>query len=108
MATIMCAGLNALATIGLVTLIMGIVVVIEMAIKMNWCWAECFTNIAAILVMLSCLVIVAVYSLIFRGAANDIKYEEDRNYIVAVFSGIVSFVALIISIIALYRGGCGC
>jgi NADH:ubiquinone oxidoreductase subunit 6 (subunit J) len=53
-------------------------------------------------------VLLFLISVMFRGAANDIKREKDRNYIVALFSGIVSFVALIISIIALYRGGCGC
>ena len=108
MAEILSAGLNLLALMGAITCVVGIVVIIQTAVKMNWNEAEIYTNIAAILCVLVCLIIVVLYSLIFRGAANDIRFEKDRNYIVAVFSGIVSFVALIISIIALYRGGCGC
>lgn len=108
MATILSTGLNFLALMGAITCVVSIVVIIQTAVKMNWNEAKIYTNIAAILCVLVCLIIVALYSLIFRGAANDIRFEKDRNYIVAVFSGIVSFVALIISIIALYRGGCGC
>ena len=48
-------------------------------------------------------VLTFLISLLFKGAANDIKREEDRNYIVALFSGVVSFVALIISIVALIQ-----
>ncbi|MBE5740091.1 MAG: hypothetical protein E7349_04450 [Clostridiales bacterium] len=42
-------------------------------------------------------------ALITRGIANEIGREDDRNYIFTAFSGIVSFVALIISLIALFK-----
>lgn len=55
------------------------------------------------------IVIVSVFlsfsaSLIFRGVANEMKAERDRNYIISVFSGIVSFAALIVALIALFKG----
>lgn len=109
MAEILSAGLNLLALIGVITVAVGIIATVHIAVTtLNWKGEEIYTNVVAILCVLFCIVIVALYSLIFRGAANDIRFEKDRNYIVAVFSGIVSFVALIISVIALYRGGCGC
>ena len=43
-------------------------------------------------------------ALIFRAIANELKKETDRNYIVALFSGLISLVALIIAIIALMKG----
>ena len=49
-------------------------------------------------------VICLTMSLIFRGIANEIKLERDRNYIVSVFSGIVSFAALIVALVALFKG----
>jgi len=43
-------------------------------------------------------------SVMFRGAANDMKKEKDRNYIVDLFAGVVSFVALIVSLVAKHGG----
>ena len=43
-------------------------------------------------------------SLMFRGAANDMKQEKDRNYIIALFSGIVSFAAMVIAFVSLVKG----
>ena len=43
-------------------------------------------------------------SLIMRGIANEIGREEDKNYIISAFSGIVSFVALIVALVALFKG----
>lgn len=49
-------------------------------------------------------VIVFLYSVIIWGASYEVEKEKDKNYIVSVFSGIVSFAALIIAIIALVKG----
>lgn len=62
-----------------------------------------FENIVKLVFTLLMFVLTFLISLLFKGAANDIKKEEDRNYIVALFSGVVSFVALIISIVALFQ-----
>ena len=41
-------------------------------------------------------------SLIFRGIANEIRAEKDRNYILSFFSGIVSLAALVVALVALF------
>ena len=46
----------------------------------------------------------ALLGLLMRGIANDISWENNKNYIVAVFSGIVSFAALIVALVALFKG----
>lgn len=43
-------------------------------------------------------------SIIMRGIANEIVREKDKHYIISVFSGIVSFAALIVALIALFKG----
>ena len=43
-------------------------------------------------------------ALVMRGSANDISREGDKNYIVSVFSCLVSLVALVVSFIALFKG----
>ena len=35
---------------------------------------------------------------------KEIETEKDRNYIISVFSGIVSFAALIVALVALFKG----
>ncbi len=45
----------------------------------------------------------AVLSLIFRAIANEIRAEKDRNYITTLFFGLVAFVSLIVSCIALFK-----
>lgn len=49
-------------------------------------------------------VFIFLYSVIIWGASNEVEKEKDKNYIVSVFSGIVSFAALIIAVIALVKG----
>ena len=49
-------------------------------------------------------VLMLMLALIMRGIANEIGREKDKNYIIATFSGIVSFVALIVALVALFKG----
>lgn len=43
------------------------------------------------------------FGLALFGAANEIAYEKDRNYVVAILSAIASFSAMVISLVALFR-----
>ena len=53
-------------------------------------------------IILAC--ILPTLSLIMRGIANEMEREKDKNYIISAFSGIVSFVALIVALIAFFKG----
>lgn len=48
--------------------------------------------------------LILLFCLLLRGVANEIEEEKDRNYIIALFSGVVSFAALVVSLIALLKG----
>ncbi len=43
-------------------------------------------------------------AIVTGASAKEIDKEKDKNYVVAVFSGIVSLVALVVSLIALIQG----
>ena len=70
-------------------------------------WADIcliLKNMYAIMMLVMLLLIVFLYSVIMWGSSNEIKREQDKNYIVSVFSGVVSFAALIVALVALVKG----
>ena len=95
---------NGLALFGLFILICSIVYFVAMLTGFVWTADAILNNVVSIILSLSIVLIVAMSSLFFRGCANEMNIEKDRNYIVAVFSGIVSFAALIVALVALFKG----
>ena len=70
-------------------------------------WETAFdyiSNIFALGIVTIFLVVLGLYSCLLWKSAKEIKKEKDRNYIVSVFSGIVSFAALIVALVALFKG----
>lgn len=50
----------------------------------------------------SLMVLCIIFGLTLFGAANEIIYEKDRNYVVAILSAMASFSAMVISLVALF------
>ena len=48
--------------------------------------------------------VLVLYSFLLWKSAKEVETEKDRNYIISVFSGIVSFAALIVALVALFKG----
>ena len=65
---------------------------------------DIIVNIIFILISLCMFGVGILLILVFRGIANDIGREKDKHYIISVFSGLTSLLALIVSIIALFVG----
>lgn len=95
---------NGLAILGLIIFVCGIVAVVNIVNSCVWKPEFVANNLATISLMVAFAVIVGMFSLIFRAAANEMAKEKDRDYVVAVFSGIVSFAALIVALVALLKG----
>lgn len=66
--------------------------------------STCIVNTFMIMLMLLLCAIAFLFSILLKGFANEVEREKDKDYIVAIFSGIVSFIALIVAVIALLRG----
>ena len=62
------------------------------------------SNIFSMLFLVALSAIFVLYFFLLWKSAKEIEAETDRNYIVAVFSGIVSFAALIVALVALFKG----
>lgn len=60
-------------------------------------------NIITIIFMAVICVMVGLFSYKLEHAADEIKQEKDKYYIVSIFSGLVGFVALVIAVIALLK-----
>lgn len=95
---------NLLAIIGCVVVFFGIIAFIVFCKNLTWSWAIASGNISVIVLFISMLVMILMFALLFRGAANELAIEKDRNYVVSDFSGVVSFAALVVALVALYKG----
>lgn len=65
---------------------------------------ECISSITILLLMLGIEATVALYSILLWKSAKEVEAETDRNYIISMFSGVVSFAALIVALVALAKG----
>ena len=67
-------------------------------------FAECFSSVITIVFLLEIMVMVAMYSILLWKSAKEVEAETDRNYVISMFSGVVSFAALIVALVALVKG----
>ena len=61
-------------------------------------------NVFSIAFAVALFIVLVLYSFLLWKSAKEIEAEKDRNYIISVFSGIVSFAALIVALVALFKG----
>ena len=48
--------------------------------------------------------VLGLFAALFWKSAKEIRAEKDKHYIISVFSGLVSFAALIVALVALLKG----
>ena len=103
MATLTSLIVNGLA----IVLLFGSLVVVGVSIieliKSPWTQDVILTNIAAVIMTIVVLVIGLFLPLILRVLALGVQKEKDKHYVLAMFSGMTGFVALIISLVALFK-----
>lgn len=96
---------RAVALVGFLVFVLGIYAVVLYVLDLSWQnGPEVIRNIYALVMVAMILFILVMYSIIMWGASNEMRKERDKNYIVAVFSGVVSFAALIVALVALVEG----
>lgn len=92
---------RALALFGVFAIAALIIGLFDTCRGMTWAGLQFLPNIFTILTTILIGIALLMYSLIIWGSATEIENEKDKNYIISVFSGIVTFVALIVAFIAL-------
>lgn len=95
---------NLLAFLGLIILIAGFIAGVMTFKNYELSLDMMPANIITVTVFICFEIFVLTISFVFRCIANEIGKEKDRNYIVAVFSGVVSFAALVVALVALLKG----
>ena len=92
-------------------MLLPIIVIIGLAMKHAITEIMLWDNFSIIIANIMCTILVSsiafvlgIYSAVLWKSAKEIEIEKDKNYIVSVFSGIVSFAALIVALVALFKG----
>lgn len=88
---------NFLAVLGGIVTFTSIVTLIKEIFTMQWTFGNIAKNSLNIMIFVGIASICFLMSVMLRGAANEIEREKDRNFVIAVFSAVVSFAALIIA-----------
>lgn len=97
--------LNTMAIILCLLAVVGICVTFHQAYIADWGTINLFfSNVVAFVILILFCLVALIFALVLRGFANEIEREKDKNYIVSVFSGLTGFVALIVALIALFKG----
>lgn len=73
-------------------------------VNSSWTADKIAENIVSIALYVILIFFSFMFAVFLRGSANEIKKEKDSNFILSVFSGVVSFSALIVALIALLKG----
>lgn len=92
-----------IAIMGCIMIVIFNISAVIVLINASWQDLAIISNIISIILTISISFLGFLVMVLFWGAANEIEHEKDKNYIIGVFSGIVSVAALIVAIIALYK-----
>lgn len=88
---------------GFLTIVLIPAIVVAL-MKLSWSGIQIFYNIMCLLAVVMIPVVTFLLTLFSLCTAKEVEVEKDRNYLSSVFSGIISLVALVISITALCYG----
>lgn len=100
-----CASLfRTIAFVGFLFIAVLIIAGIESTKLFEWKGWQIAYHIGYYLFFLISIVATFLYSILMLGAANDIEKEKDKSIVIAVFSSIVSVVALVVAIMTLIKG----
>ena len=72
-------------------------------IQVQWTAETIATNITIIVTTVVVFMLGMLISLLLRVLALGVQKEKDKHYVAAIFSGMTGFVALIISLVALFK-----
>ena len=75
--------------------------VVRNLIAASWGGTAVISNIVVIAFSILCTVLGILFGIVLIGMGKDIERERDKDFIIAVFSGLTSFASLAIAVVAL-------
>lgn len=97
-----------IGTLGVVFSPIVIIACLYFAYDLDWTFDVVFNNLIYLFsytLIAGFAGLIFMFSVMLIGASREIQKEKDKNYIIAIFSGVVSFAALVVALIALLNGG---
>ena len=94
---------NLIALFGVGISILGIVASVIVIKEFTWSLETMPDNVISITLCVCFELFIAVIAFVFRCIANEIEKEKDRNYVIAVFSAVVAFAALVVSVVDAFK-----
>lgn len=89
----------------ILSVLLGVAIWIVGVKDLNWQGTSNFIlNTFVLLVITAVLVVSLLVSIMMIGAAKEVKQSRDKNFVVSVFSSLTGLVALIVALIALFKG----
>ena len=95
---------NILAWLTLASSVIGIVFIFYAGFQMQWSISVAISNLLMLLLILLVSIALFMIAIILKGASNEIEKEQDKNFLVAVFSGLMATMAFVVSLVALFKG----
>ena len=89
--------------IGLLMSVFGTIYGIVYLVNFDWKNASILGSVMLIIFVAMIFVFIFAISILLLKSAKEIEYEKDRQFVVSVFSAIVSFTALIVALVALNK-----
>lgn len=72
-------------------------------VMLDWKNVNVFTVVSSAFLIATILLLIFCLSILLLKSAKEIEGEKDRQFVVAVFSAIVSFTALVVALLALFK-----
>ena len=93
-----------LAVLGWIMAVLTPFAIVSMCKSFTWEAVNILGNVIDIVFAISLMAIFFFYAFFLWKSAKEMEKEKDRNYIIAVFSGVVSFAALVVALVSLFKG----
>lgn len=90
-----------LAILGWTISIIGIYIGCQQMFLMRWTGFIIVTNLLVLILWAGILLVITLYSILLWGSSKELDKTDDKNFVVSVFSGVVSLAALVVALIAL-------
>lgn len=85
------------------TLFFFVASIVYVSCEVNWTPSEIIFNILACFFLVAIIIISFIFSILLIGAGREQTKNNNNESVISIFSALISFVALIISLIALFK-----
>ena len=87
----------------IMTILFFVTSIVYVSFEVNWTPSEIIFNILACFFLIAIIIISFIFFVLLIGAGREQKKNDKNESVISIFSALISFIALIISLIALFK-----